>query len=468
MTALSYNIEGKPPTEPAGVYNPLSMARLVNRMTFGLTPQEHSLALSLGRAAYIEYHLHPQQIADPGVEQRIEVDYRWLNLAAPSLVPFTGEQLITWLVEARVIRATFSTRQLFERAVEMWTDHFNIYIRVEQLPAMKVVHDRDVIRAHALGRFHDLLVASAMSPATLAYLDNRSSRAGNPNENFSRELMELHCMGPGGGFSQQDVREVARCFTGWTLFSPFDGADALTFQFDPNIHDYGSKTVLGHVIPANGGIEDGFRVLQILAEHPATAQHIARKLLVEFWGYDPPARLVGDVARVYLRSGGDIREMIRAILAEHIWPSPTPKLKRPLHLFCSALRAVGAALPTPDVVRTRLAEAGHVPFHWAPPNGYPDRLSAWAGSLLARWNFATDLAAGAYGAAVPFSLQALLGAGLSPAAVVDAIAHRLHAGEMPATERNSLLEWLGPAPIPESRLREALGLALSMPAFQWY
>lgn len=467
MTALPYMIEGKPPNEPAGVYSPLSLARLVNRVTFGVTPAELSLAQSLGRDAYIELHLHPEQIPDAVVKQRIDTDYRWLNLSAPQLTGFTADQLINWLVDARILRASMSTRQLFERIVEMWTDHFNIYIRTGPLPVMKIIHDRDVIRAHALGRFHDLLVASAQCPAMLFYLDNRANQFGNPNENFARELMELHCMGPDGGFTQQDVQEVARCFTGWGHHGGFEGPLAYTFQFNANGHDQGSKLVLGHVIPANGGIEDGFRVLQILADHPSTAQHIARKLLTEFWGYDPPARLVGDVARIYQRTGGDIRAMVRAILALHIWPSPTPKLKRPLHLVCSALRAIDASLPSPGAMRLPLAAAGHLPFHWAPPNGYPDRLSAWAGSLLARWNFATDLAGDAFGPDAPFSL-APLGAGLPAGAAADAIAYRLHAGEMPETERRTLLEWLGPAPIAETRLREALGLALSMPAFQWY
>lgn len=468
MTAMPHMVAGKPPAEPSGEFNPLSTAALVRRVTFGLTPSELALAQSLGREAYIDRHLNPQSIPDTAVQTRIATQYSWLALPAPQLFAFDGEQLINRLVDARILRAALSERQLYERVVDMWTDHFNIFIQNGPEPVMKIVDDREVIRAHALGRFHDLLLASAYSPAMIHYLDNVANQFGTPNENYARELLELHTMGADGGYTQQDVREIARCFTGWAYYGGFSGPDSYTFLYNAGAHDNGQKIVLGNIIPAGLGIEDGHRVVQILAGHPSTARHIARKLLVEFWGYDPPARLVGDIARVYTRTGGDIRAMIRAILDPYIWPSPTPKLKRPLHLVASCLRVVGTPLTNPGAMREPLAAAGHLPFHWAPPNGYPDRLTAWAGSLLVRWNFASALADGQYGTSASFSLGALFGANPTPASIVQTLNNLLHGGEMPTPERNALLQWLGPAPVGEARLRETLALALSMPSFQWY
>ncbi|MBX3408054.1 MAG: DUF1800 domain-containing protein [Phycisphaeraceae bacterium] len=468
MTAMPNMIAGKPPSEPPGEFNPLSTAALVRRVTFGLTPSELTLANALGREAYIERHLNPQSIPDPTVQSRLASQYSWLSLPAPQLTGFAADQLINRLVDARILRAALSERQLFERVVDMWTDHFNIFIQNGPEPVMKVVDDREVIRAHALGRFHDLLLASAYSPAMIHSLDNVSNQFGTPNENYARELLELHTMGANGGYTQHDVREIARCFTGWAYYGGFSGDISYTFFYNPGSHDNGQKIVLGNIIPANLGIEDGHRVVQILAGHPSTARHIARKLLVEFWGYDPPARLIGDIARVYTRTGGDIRAMIRAILDPSIWPSPTPKFKRPLHLVASILRAVGTLLVNAGAMREPLAAAGHLPFHWAPPNGYPDRLSAWAGSLLVRWNFASDLTSGVYNTSASFLPTALFGLDPSPQSIVQTMNQMLHGGEMPAPERAALLQWIGPAPVSETRLREALGLAFSMPSFQWY
>lgn len=468
MTAIPQMIAGKPPIEPPGEFNPLSTAALVKRVTYGLTPSELALAHSLGREAYIERHLNPLSIPDPVVQSRMASQYSWLALPAPQLTGFAADQLINRLVDARILRAALSERQLFERVVDMWTDHFNIFIQNGPEPVMKIVDDREVIRAHALGRFHDLLLASARSPAMIHYLDNVSNQFGTPNENYARELLELHTMGADGGYTQTDVREIARCFTGWAYHGGFSGDNSYTFLYNAGSHDNGQKIVLGNIIPANLGIEDGYRVVQILAGHPSTARHIARKLLVEFWGYDPPARLVGDIARVYTRTNGDIRSMIRAILDPYIWPSPTPKFKRPLHLVASILRAVGTQLVNPGAMREPLAAAGHLPFHWAPPNGYPDRLSAWAGSLLVRWNFAADMTSDVYNTSASFLLTALFGLDPSPQSIVQTMSQMLHGGEMPASERAALLQWIGPAPVSEARLREALGLAFSMPSFQWY
>ena len=188
MTAMPHMIAGKPPSEPPGEWNPLSTAALVRRITYGLTPSELALAHALGREAYIERHLNPHSIPDPAVQSRIASQYAWLSLSAPQLTGFAADQLINRLVDARILRAALSERQLFERVVDMWTDHFNIFIQNGPEPVMKIVDDREVIRAHALGRFHDLLLASAYSPAMIHSLDNVSNQFGTPNENYAREM----------------------------------------------------------------------------------------------------------------------------------------------------------------------------------------------------------------------------------------------------------------------------------------
>ena len=221
---------------------------------------------------------------------------------ADSLDPDTGllfdeddHRLIGALRQSAILRAVYSRRQLQERMVEFWSDHFNIYAFKGQGPQFKVVDDHETIRAHALGKFRDLLGASARSAAMLGYLDNTSNRKGVPNENYARELMELHTLGVHGGYTQRDVKEVARCLTGWTTEKHWHRG---RFLFDPDAHDNGAKQVLGLTIAPGGGVTDGERVLDMLAGHPSTARHLARKLCVHFLGDAPDAwvsRLAGDI-----------------------------------------------------------------------------------------------------------------------------------------------------------------------------
>ena len=220
--------------------------------------------------------------------------------------------IIYELQQARVLRAVYSQRQLYELMVDFWSNHFNIFAAKGADRWLTTSYDRDTIRPHALGKFRDLLLATARSPAMLFYLDNwlsvspdagmrmpANARRRGLNENYGRELMELHTLGVDGGYSQQDVREVARCFTGWTIVRPRGDAE---YQFEPRLHDAGAKTVLGTHIAAGGGVEDGIKVIDLLARHPATAKFIAGKLVRRFVADEPPAALVNRVADTFRRT----------------------------------------------------------------------------------------------------------------------------------------------------------------------
>jgi hypothetical protein len=226
------------PPPPAGDL----MLMLVRRVTNGVTPEEMDLALSLGFNAYLSHHLNWESVDDGEVEAFLGASYPALSQPVEQLYSQDRNLVQTQLTDATIYRAAFSKRQLYERMVHFWTDHFNIYY--PKVNYLKVIDDREVIRRHALGNFGDLLWASAHSAAMLEYLDNTRSRGNNVNQNYARELMELHTLGVDGGYTQTDVEEVSRCLTGWTL------GGRGTFRFDPTGHDFTAKTVLGHTIPA--------------------------------------------------------------------------------------------------------------------------------------------------------------------------------------------------------------------------
>jgi uncharacterized protein (DUF1800 family) len=317
------------------------------------------------------------------------------------------------LQQAKLLRAVFSEKQLQEVMVDFWFNHFNVFAGKDNARFLLTSYERDVIRPHALGKFKDLLVATAQSPAMLYYLDNFMSQVelpappprmdadGNPlpaprrpglNENYGRELMELHTLGVDGGYTQKDVVEVARCFTGWTLSQ----APNWGFVFRPRIHDKGEKIVFGKRIAPGGGIEDGLRVLDLLARHPSTAKFISHKLCQRFVADEPPQSLVDRVADVFTRSEGDIREVVRAILTSPEFYSPGyyhNKVKSPLELAASALRATGAATDGAQPMAQAVARMGEPLYQYQPPTGYSEDSSRWLSNatLLERMNFAVAL-----------------------------------------------------------------------------
>jgi uncharacterized protein (DUF1800 family) len=311
-----------------------------------------------------------------------------------------NQQVFDELQGQKLLRAVYSERQLEEVLTDFWFNHFNVDARkIEERP-VTVAYERDVIRPRVLGRFRDLLEATAKSPAMLFYLDNWLSANGRLNENYGRELLELHTLGVDGGYTQRDVVDVARCFTGWTMGDPHDG---LGFAFKPSLHDRGAKRVLGHAIRAGRGVEDGEQVLDILARHPSTATFIATKLARRFVADDPPKSVVDRAAKTFRRTDGDLREVMRTILTSpELWRSPPrEKMKSPFEYVTSALRATDADIRTTGPFVGAIAGMGEPLYQSQPPTGYAERSSAWinTGALVNRLNFAQRLGANGLGAA---------------------------------------------------------------------
>jgi uncharacterized protein (DUF1800 family) len=330
------------------------------------------------------------------------------------------------LCEQRLMRDIYSNAQLLEVMTDFWLNHFNVFLhKNEETPYYLVSYERDVIRPRALGKFEDLLEATAHSPAMLLYLDNagsigpdstaaeKAARNNNKNkaheglnENYARELMELHTLGVNGGYTQKDVTQVARVFTGWTVEKPQRGGG---FQFDENRHEPGSKQVLGKKIKENGERE-GQEVLHMLALRPATAQFLSRKLAIRFVSDDPPKSLVDRMAKSYLSSGGDIATVLRTMYrSPEFWAADTyrAKVKTPLEYVVSSARTANAQIDDPLPLVNALRGMGMGVYGSIPPTGYSWQSSTWvsAGALVNRMNFALLLASNKFGGIAPWAPQ---------------------------------------------------------------
>ncbi len=438
--------------------------RLARRITMGLTPDEAALARSKGFKGYLDYHLNPSAIDDSAVESFVATTYPQMAMQGTDLYLLDSNLVQRQLQEATLFRAAFSRRQLYERMVEFWSDHFNVAI--PEVNYLKTLDDREVIRKNALGSFPDLLRASAHSAAMLVYLNNNTSRFPKVNENYARELMELHTLGVDGGYTQTDVAEVARCLSGWTIKGRGD------FNFDPTGHDFGAKTFLGNTIPAApgsgaAGVADGDKVLNVLAAHPNTAKFIAKKMISWLLRYDPPSALIDQVASAYLSSNGDIPSMIRLILTPANLTAAPAKHKRPFHFVTSAMRALNPAVKgVATIAGTRLALLGHQSFLWATPDGYPDKVQFWSGLVMQRWNFGdfiSNLTTGELTVdTTPFTVVN------TPDGIASAINAYMFGGEMPARTRDAVKTYLTGGTLNNARVRETLALAINSSTFQWY
>jgi len=327
--------------------------------------------------------------------------------------------VVSELQQAKLLRALYSERQLQEVMTDFWFNHFNVYLNKEADQYLVTAYERDVIRTHALGKFKDLLLATAQSPAMLFYLDNWLSvgpkspvavaalvaNKGKPgkaipglNENYGRELMELHTLSVNGGYTQHDVTELARVLTGWTIQPLEQGA---TFQFDPKKHDPGDKVVLGQTIPENG-VNEGLQVLDMLAHHPNTAKFIARKLAMRFVADNPPPALVDRLAQKFLSTDGDMREVLRTLFkSPEFWSAKAyrAKVKTPFEFVISSLRATGTDLNNPGPLLGILNKMGMPLYLMQPPTGYSMAESTWMNSeaLIDRMNYALALSNGQVG-----------------------------------------------------------------------
>ncbi|TDJ73423.1 MAG: DUF1800 domain-containing protein [Planctomycetota bacterium] len=467
-----------PATAAGGVLRD-DILTLVNHVTQGFTRASYEEAKSLGFEGYLESQLDHENIPDVEMDA-VLAQFPTLTMTSKELFdtygPPAGGNGIQPLVELRaatVLRSIISKRQLFERMVEFWTNHFNVYHLDNPLRILKTAEDRDVIRAHALGNFGDLLLADARSGAMIVYLDNIANTVGNTNENYAREVMELHTFGVDGPYTEQDIQELARVFTGWTIFPPPNQSYG-NFRFAVGAHDNGPKSLLGLNIPAGGGVGEGETVLAFLATHVKTADFIARKMAAWLLSYDPPQSLVDRVARTFLSTGGDIKSMVREIMSPQSFaeyhPIAHPKLRRPGHFVNSVLRATGATINAPGGIIQSLALMGHIPFDWLSPDGYPDSIEAWGHAVLPRWDFAARV----FRNQVPGvqitgpQLFGLIG-GAPQAEVARAIDEVLMGGAMSATDVAEVQEYVDSYPnLTGSVLRDAFALAASSPSFQYY
>jgi uncharacterized protein (DUF1800 family) len=456
------------------------VVHFLSRTSFGPTAAAAQRVHRLGIDAYLDEQLDPEKIADSPSEEKV-AGLKTMRLnnrelfelyPPPKLAQERGMMagtmnaprvIILELQQARLLRAVYSQRQLYEVMVDFWSNHFNIFAAKGADRWLTTSYDRDTIRPNALGKFRDLLLATAKSPAMLFYLDNwlsvspngvvrlpANARRRGLNENYAREIMELHTLGVDGGYTQEDVREVARCFTGWTLLRPRVDAE---FHFEPRLHDSGAKTVLGTRIPAGGGVDDGIKVIDILARHPATAKFIATKLVRRFVADEPPASLVNQAADTFRRSDGDIRAVIRAIVSAPAFYAPEvykAKVKKPLEYVASALRATQAETKVTHQMLRYLGRMGEPLFLAQPPTGFPDVGNSWISPdmLLTRMNFASDLVA-----------NRLDGARIDPSGLRDTASFvRLVAPESLSPTTKSVLA--------EADDREAIAFLLAAPEFQ--
>jgi uncharacterized protein (DUF1800 family) len=479
VTVLSPFVQAQRSTVPSRP-DDRTIAHVLDRLGFGARPGDMQRVRQMGLASYIEQQLHPERIADGAVASRLS-EFQTLSMSTAALsadyfepadrlrrqqqqqqaraaaadpamaggatmttpppprTPPGPEQrmlqqrqqsVTAELMQAKLLRAALSERQLEEVLVDFWFNHFNVFVNKGQVRQYLTAYERDVIRPNVLGNFRTLLGATAHSPAMLFYLDNFQSRAAAPpaalpgnlqrrrndprlppnqrqqlqqrldqmqqrrpqgglNENYARELMELHTLGVDGGYTQQDVVEVARILTGWTIDRPQQGG---SFVFRPQTHDTGKKTVLGTTF-SSAGEKEGERLLDMLASHPSTAKHIARKLAQRFVADEPPAALVDRAAKKFLDTKGDLREVTRLIITspeffdEHYFAA---KVKTPLEFVVSAVRATNANIVNAQPMVAALRDLGMPLYGAQPPTGYSMTADAWVntGALLSRMNFA--------------------------------------------------------------------------------
>jgi len=524
---------------------------VLNRLGFGPRPGDVERVLAIGVSAYIDRQLKPEEIADdltasnlkrfPTLEMttaelidkferplREAQRERKRELASRDETKASGKgdrndaadeaerirqmippenrprRVVEELSQARILRAAESERQLNEVLVDFWMNHFNVFAGKGLDRVFITSFERDIVRPRIWGKFEDLLMATAKSPAMLFYLDNAQSAAdperrppqplrierilgsglrpmsapgarqpGNGgaaglNENYARELMELHTLGVDGGYIQGDVTDLARLLTGWSIVRPEQGTG---FVFRARLHDIGAKTVLGHAFPAGGGIEEGEKMIHILALHPSTARRIASKLCQRFVADEPPKELVDRVARKFLSTGGDLRETVRAVVTSPEFFDPRyyrAKIKSPFEYVVSAVRAVGAVPDNALPIARQLAQLGEPLYLCQPPTGYSDAAQAWVntGALVARLNFALQLAANKLPGTWT-DVEGLIEPGSAADAkkAAEALSCALVDGELSSETRRTLEQRIGEGN-PRSAIPLIAGLVLGSPEFQ--
>jgi len=442
----------------------------LNRITFGARVEERARFAEIGLQNYIEEQLDFETINDFALDLQLST-FKTLNMEANELEGISNQLFDGYdrdkapneLRQATFLRQLYSKRQLYEVMVEFWSDHFNIFMDKEKEFFLKTVDDREVIRKHALGNFRDLVWASAHSPAMMIYLDNQANEKSHPNENYARELMELHTLGVDGGYTQKDVMEFARCLTGWNVKEHFWLGD---FVFKEDIHDTGEKNVLGLSIQSSGQAE-AEQVIEMLVAHPSTAKFICTKLARRFIADEPPQELIEKAAQTFLNTKGDVKSVLRVILLDGL-PLAQPKYKRPVNFLLSALRMLN--VETDGVaLREYLVRMGQFYFNWPTPDGYSDHNESWQGNLMPRWQFAFALIRNEL-SDTQHNLNALLD--VSSTGIlqddVDSLTSLLLGAPLERLTRDGLIDSVRAAGATDEETLQIVAAGLiASPAFQW-
>lgn len=514
-----------------------SARHLLNRLAFGARPGDIDAVVKQGAMRWADQQLDNSRPKDPDLAQteqafgmdrftadRLADQQKALRQArrargddttqspAMQAMAMDHRAAIIGFQQLTMVRAVSATDQLREVLVDFWTNHFNVFLNKGDDRVLLPEYIETVIRPNALGRFETLLVATAKSPAMLFYLDN--ARSVNPgaeppsmrrmqqpgrrmnaerqartdsmrskamakmpsgiNENYARELMELHTLGVDGGYTQKDITEVARILTGWGIAA----REGNIFEYRAWAHDDDAKTVLGVAYPAKGGMKEGERLLHQLAINPATLHHISQKLCARFVADDPPDGCTDDAVRAWQASDGDILTVLRAIVhSPDFWAdrSVGSKVKSPLEFVVSAMRAIGATPDTTPFLAQAVARLGQPLFQHAAPTGYPEREQEWvnSGALLARMNLAVTLTGRAQASGVGRQAPGLLDPTSRPersegngADILTELNTILFAGRMSRTTRTAIAHEIADSPNPDAARRLATGLALGSPEFQ--
>lgn len=486
----------------------------LTRMAFGPRPSDWNKFRNLGSTnderfeAYVEQQLNPESIDDSACDARL-AEFTTLTKSADQLWAdhIVGDQdryLPAYEVErAAFIRAIYSERQLVEVLTDYWHDHFNVFAWDYWTAPNYVQFDRDVIRKHLFGNFRQMLQAVAQSPAMLFFLDNQSNSGDRPNENYARELFELHAMGAENyfgvrsiddpaikdengnrlGYIDSDVYGATTCFTGWRV-----NVDTGRFEFDEAAHFPYTKIVLGKVIPEFQGIQDGHQVLDLLAFHPASARYICRRLCRRLISDEPPESIVQAAADVFIANKDapdQLKKVIRTILLSTEFRTTFgQKIKRPFEFSVSVMRALEANFAPVDAFFWSYDSIGQALFNWRPPNGYPDDRGAWTGTMpmLQRWRHCNWLLNWQVGGDGPDAenyrlLRKLLtGDNTTPNGLVDWWSRRILGRLLPPNERQPIVDFMAsgrnpdfdlPADQINERLRQMVALICMSPSFQW-
>ncbi len=388
------------PRAQAGLLSPDPVLHLVRRATFGPTAALLAEVRAQGTDRWLDDQLNPARIDDSACEAILA---RWPTLTA-SLAQLNGlakpRQASTDLIQATVARQIFSRRQLFEVMVDFWSNHFNIVAPHPSSYTSKPIDERTVIRPNALGRFEDMLLASAKSAAMMTYLNNAESEGDDPNENYGREIMQLHTVGSDAGYTEDDVRSSALVLTGRST----DGHGA--FQYKPGIHHVGPVSVMGWSSAnssANAGMSTSDGYLRYLARHASTAAHLALKLATRFVSDAPPQSLIDSMAGAYLDSGTQIVPMLQELFNSAAFASSVgQKTRRPLEDIAATMRILGVQPPAANSVKefgnlvSDATRMGQPPLGCFPPTGYPDVAEGWrsVGTTLALCNLRRNMVRG--------------------------------------------------------------------------